>query len=266
MLDSFNREISYLRISVTDRCNLRCIYCMPENGVKLLPHNSILSFEEIAEVVKTGVKYGIRKVRLTGGEPLVRRNIVNLVEQLAAISGIEDLSMTTNGLLLNELAADLAKAGLKRINISLDTTDAHQFKTITRTGDLSTVFKGIEAAKAAGLTPIKINCVIHENRNEANALLVKAFCESNGYHIRYIHQMSLSDGTFKTVEGGEGGNCKICNRLRLTANGKLKPCLFNDTEYDVRELGPERAFQLAVSNKPECGSANHTNHFSNIGG
>ena len=160
MLDPFNRNINYLRISVTDRCNLRCRYCMPETGIKLVPHENILSFEEIRDFVRVGVGLGIRKVRLTGGEPLVRKGIVQLVEMLAATPGIKDLGMTTNGILLDRYATDLAAAGLHRVNISLDSLDAGNFKYITRVGQLDSVLSGIEAAQEAGLNPVKINCVV----------------------------------------------------------------------------------------------------------
>ncbi len=216
MLDKFNRDITYLRISVTDRCNLRCTYCMPEEGIKLLDHNKILSFEEIVEIVRVGVSLSINKVRLTGGEPLVRKGIVDLVRMISSVEGIEDLSMTTNGILLNDMAEPLAKAGLNRVNISLDTIDPLKYISITRNGGIEKVFKGIEAAKKAGLEPIKINCVIFKNESEQNARNVARFAKENNLQIRYIHQIDLRTGEFSVVEGGEGGNCKICNRLRLT--------------------------------------------------
>jgi cyclic pyranopterin phosphate synthase len=239
---------------------------MPAEGVKQMRHADILSFEEIAAIVATGTRFGISKVRITGGEPLVRKGVTKLVEQLSAIPGIADLSMTTNGTLLGQFAQDLVKAGLKRVNISLDTTDADVFKELTRGGELQDVLNGIQAAKDAGLWPIKVNCVIKNSRTEPNAMLVKAFCENQGLQIRYIHQMNLNHGTFSTVEGGEGGNCSICNRLRLTADGFLKPCLFNNQSYDVRKLGAEQAFTMAIQHKPAKGSSNQTNYFSNIGG
>lgn len=266
MFDRFNRKITYLRISVTDRCNLRCTYCMPECGVELLNHKEILSFEEIVETVKFGVEHGIKKVRITGGEPLVRKGIVDLVKMLSEIQGIEDLAMTTNGTLLDQFAQPLAKAGLNRVNISLDTTDPGKYKQITRVGDIEAVIKGIDGAKAAGLTPIKINCVIQDSILEENAIDVANFCEQNNLKVQYIKEMDLEKGTFSKVIGGEGGNCKSCNRLRLTANGKLKPCLFSDIEFDVRELGVEYAFSKALGLKPKSGTENTVNKFSNIGG
>jgi GTP 3',8-cyclase len=266
MLDSFNRNINYLRISVTDRCNLRCNYCMPEEGVELMHHNDILSFEEIQEIVRVCVMMGVDKVRITGGEPLVRKGIVDLVKMLAAIDGIKDLSMTTNGTLLDQFASPLAQAGLQRVNISLDSLNPEKYRSITRVGEIENVMRGLEAAVAAGLTPIKINCVIKESREEPDAQEVEAFCSEHGFQVRFIKEMNLRSGVFSTVMGGDGGNCKSCNRLRLTANGKIKPCLFSDLEFDVRELGIEQAIIRAIGKKPESGTENLVNSFSNIGG
>lgn len=266
MFDSFKRPINYLRISVTDRCNLRCAYCMPEEGIQQLAHRDILSFEEITEIVRHAVGLGITKIRITGGEPLVRKGIVYLISQLAQIPEIQDLAMTTNGLLLSEYAQDLKTAGLHRINISLDTLNPETFHRITRGGKLADVLQGIEAAKTAGISPIKLNCVIKSSSSEADALAVKAFGREHGYTVRFIHTMNLEHGHFSVVEGGSGGHCQTCNRLRLTANGKLKPCLFNNTEYNIRELGIAQAFTLAIGNKPEKGSVNTSGQFYNIGG
>ena len=266
MYDSYNREINYLRISVTDRCNLRCTYCMPEEGIRLLRHEDILTYDEIRDFTALAVSKGIRKVRITGGEPLVRKGIVTLVEMLSSINGIKDLSMTTNGIMLSNFAVDLRKAGLMRINISLDTLDAGKFRAITRKGNINDVLNGISAAREAGLTPIKINCVIESSRDEPDAIAVTRFCRENDLEIRYIRQMDLVKGHFYAVDGGSGGNCALCNRLRLTANGKLKPCLFNDLEYNIRELGYEKALRLALKHKPKCGTINSTGAFYNIGG
>ena len=266
MYDRFDRHINYLRISVTDRCNLRCQYCMPEEGVKLLTHNDILTFEEIQEVTRIAVKLGVDKVRITGGEPLVRKGVVQLVGDLAKIDGIRDLSMTTNGVLLSKFAGSLADAGLHRVNISLDTLDPIKYKQITRNGKLSDVLDGIAAAKAAALLPIKLNCVVRENSDEPDAQSVAEFGKEHGFEVRFIHQMNLNTGEFHIVEGGSGGDCENCNRLRLTANGKVKPCLFNDMEFDVRTLGAEAALLAAIQNKPFCGTINHQNSFYNIGG
>jgi len=266
MLDRFNRNINYLRISITDRCNLRCTYCMPECGVDLISHKEVLTFEEITEIVRWGVKLGIDKVRITGGEPLVRRGVVDLVKMIADIPGINDFSMTTNGALLNQFAESLAKAGLHRVNISLDTLNPERYKEITRVGDIKNVLEGINAAKEAGLFPVKINCVIKESPMEKDAQEVAAYCKENDLEVRFIKEMDLETGVFSRVIGGDGGHCKSCNRLRLTANGKIKPCLFNDLEFDVRELGIEQAFYKAVGIKPASGTENKQNKFSNIGG
>ncbi len=266
MFDCFNRKIDYLRISVTDRCNLRCTYCMPAEGVVMMSHSEILSFDEIADVVRFGVKNGIRKVRITGGEPLVRKGIVNLVSMLAAIDGIEDLSMTTNGILLTQMAADLRKAGLQRVNISLDTMNPEKYAQITRIGNLTDVLSGIDAAIAARLKPIKLNCVVQHSSDEPDAVAVRKFAAEKDLEARFIHLMNLETGEFSQVEGGEGGHCSTCNRLRLTANGLLKPCLFSNLGYSVRELGIAEAFNLALKNKPKSGNSSQTHNFYNIGG
>lgn len=266
MFDRFNRKINYLRISVTDRCNLRCTYCMPEQGVDLISHKDVLSFEEIVEVVLHGTTLGIDKVRITGGEPLVRRGIIDLVKMLASIPEITDLSMTTNGALLDKFAVPLAEAGLNRVNISLDTLDPDTFRNITRIGDINDTLTGIKAAQKAGLSPIKINCVIKESVMEQDARDVAEYCHVHGLKVRFIKEMDLEKGVFSKVIGGDGGNCQSCNRLRLTADGKLRPCLFSDLGYDVRELGVIKAFDKAVGNKPVSGTSNTINRFSNIGG
>ena len=245
MLDRFNRHINYLRISVTDRCNLRCSYCMPEEGIRLLDHSDILTFEEITAFTRLAVSNGITKVRLTGGEPLVRKNIVELVSMLAQIDGLEDLSMTTNGILLANFASDLQKAGLNRINISLDTVNPDQYCQITKNGELTQVLEGIEAALQADLKPIKINCVLLGQPNE-DTLQLKQFCDSRGLSLRFIHQMNLKTGEFSKVEGGEGGNCSKCNRVRLLANGDIKPCLFSELAYNIRILGHQEALNLSL--------------------
>lgn len=266
MYDCFNRNINYLRVSVTDRCNFRCTYCMPAEGVYMLSHKDILSFDEIYATIKHGVSQGINKVRITGGEPLVRKGIIDLIKMLGNLEGINDLSMTTNGVLLTKFAKELKAAGLMRINISLDTLDAEKFKSITRIGELNDVLKGIEAAKNAGLSPIKLNCVIKKTKEEPDAQAVAEYAKNNGLQVRFIHEMDLEKGDFKVVEGGEGGDCKICNRLRLTANGSIKPCLFSEIDYNIRELGIEQAYELALKRKPKTGHKNKTGNFYNIGG
>lgn len=266
MLDGFDRNINYLRISVTDRCNLRCRYCMPGEGVTLLRHEDMLTYDEIADFTRVAVAAGITKVRITGGEPLVRKGVTDLVAMLSGIAGISDLSMTTNGILLAEYARGLATAGLMRVNISLDTLDPDKYSHVTRGGDIADLFRGIEAAQKAGLRPVKINCVIKSTPDEEDARAVAEYCMREGLEVRFIRQMDLASGTFSVVHGGSGGHCAKCNRLRLTPEGMVKPCLFSDTGYSVRQLGAQEALRRAVTNKPEQGTVNHVNGFYNIGG
>ncbi|MCX6226885.1 MAG: radical SAM protein [Bacteroidia bacterium] len=266
MSDRFDRNINYLRISVTDRCNLRCTYCMPAEGVRLIRHEDILRYDEIVEVVKIAVDFGIAKVRITGGEPLVRKGVVSLIEMIAAIPEIRDLSMTTNGILLEKYAIELKSAGLQRVNISLDTMNPLRYQEITRFGDINHVIRGIDAAIAAGLAPVKINCVIRNTPDEPDSRMVREYCIRKGLEVRYIHEMDLDRGYFRGVIGGDGGNCSSCNRLRLTSNGMIRPCLFSNSGFSVRELGPRAAIERALDNKPECGSFNTTGEFYNLGG
>jgi GTP 3',8-cyclase len=192
LIDGFQRNISYLRISITDRCNLRCIYCMPPEGIPLVSHNEILSFEEILLIVRSAVDLGIDKIRITGGEPLVRSGIVNLIQMIASVRGIKDISMTTNGILLAQHAQDLADAGLNRINISLDTLKYDRFKKITRMGELSDALKGIEAAKQSGLNPVKINMVpmLGINDDEIGDFAIMSM--EAGWHVRFIELMPVN--------------------------------------------------------------------------
>lgn len=266
MLDRFNRNITYLRISITDRCNLRCSYCMPADGVVFKPHHEIISFEEIVAVVKVAVELGITKFRLTGGEPLVRKDVVELIRMMKRVEGVSEISLTTNGILLQSMAKDLKEAGLDRVNISLDSLNKERFAEITRGGSLDEVLTGIDAALEAGLNPIKINCVINNTFPKKDANNVKEFAESKGLKVRYIHQMDLSAGTFSKVEGGDGGDCAICNRLRLTADGLIRPCLFSNKGYSIREHTIREAFELALNAKPKEGTKNSSKGFWQIGG
>ncbi len=266
MKDSFGREITYLRISVTDRCNLRCRYCMPAEGFKMLRHEDIMSYEQIADVVRQAVSLGFRKFRLTGGEPLVRRGVTDLVAMLSRIDGVEDLSMTTNGTLLAACAKALKAAGLGRINVSLDATDPARYKAVTRGGDVADVIAGIDAAIEADLSPVKINCVVAESSDEPDARAVAAFGAARGCQVRFIHEMNLPTGRFASVEGGKGGDCAVCDRLRLTSDGFIRPCLFSNLRYDVRELGAAGAISQAITAKPRAGATCDDRAMNGIGG
>jgi cyclic pyranopterin phosphate synthase len=265
MYDRFNRRINYLRVSVTDRCNLRCRYCMPTTGVELKQRDDILSFEEIHELVQSAVRMGIDKVRLTGGEPLVRRGILDLVRMLGQIPGIADLAMTTNGLLLPQYAQGLHQAGLQRLNISLDSIDPGRYRQITRGGELTAAMAGIEAALKVDFVKIKLNCVVRESPDEADARGVAEFAAGHGLEVRFIRQMNTRNGEFWRVFGGDGGHCEKCNRLRVASDGRIYPCLFSDDAYSVRELGARQALAMAVDRKPAAGRDSH-HQFYAIGG
>lgn len=266
MIDCYNRKINYLRISVTDLCNLRCQYCMPPGGIVQVSHDDVLSFEEIYNITTKAVELGIDKVRLTGGEPLVRKGMISLVRMLADIEGIKDYGMTTNGVLLAEYASQLKDAGLHRLNVSLDALNPDSYRDITRGGDVSMVLKGLRAAHQAGFTKIKINCVIKASSSERNARDLAKFAEENGYEIRYIRRMNMQEGTFWSVEGGDGGKCNICNRIRLSSVGDVYPCLFNDISFSVKEIGIENALKAAILHKPKSGHKSENNQFYSIGG
>jgi cyclic pyranopterin phosphate synthase len=265
MYDSSNRRIHYLRLSITDRCNLRCTYCMPAEGAMIVPHASLLTYEEIVQLVQAGIALGIDKVRITGGEPLLRRNVVDLVAALARLPGLHDLAMTTNACRLPDFAVPLKQAGLHRLNISLDTLDPTQFAAITRGGNLQEVLDGIAAAIAAGFQPIKLNCVITASPDEPDARAVAAFGAARGLPVRFIRRMNTAQGRFWQVIGGDGGHCATCNRLRVSSDGRIFPCLFNNTSYAVRELGATAALLAAVQNKPTAGTAS-ANRFHHLGG
>ncbi len=266
MIDRFGRRIDYLRVSVTDRCNLRCRYCMGPEGVEPLRHEDILSFEEIRDVVTEAAGMGVRKVRLTGGEPLVRRGVVELVGMLAAVEGVADLAMSTNGTLLAPLAGELKAAGLMRVNVSLDATDPARYAEITRGGRVADALAGIDAALAAGLTPVKLNCVVAESSGEPDARDVAALAAGRGLAVRFIHRMDLPSGRFTVVEGGRGGDCPSCNRLRLTSDGHVRPCLFADLSFSVRELGAAEALRRALDEKPAAGLRCTSTPMPRIGG
>jgi cyclic pyranopterin phosphate synthase len=266
MRDRFGRRLYYLRISVTDRCNLRCRYCMPAGGVSLLPHEALLSFEEIVEVAREAVGLGFDKLRITGGEPLVRRDVAKLVRMLAELPGVGDLSMTTNGTLLAKYAEPLRRAGLQRVNVSLDTLDADRYRHLTRGGEIGDVLDGIQAARAAGFMQVKLNCVVRESSSEEDAQAVGAYGASLGVEVRFIRSMDLAGGKFWVVEGGTGGDCSNCNRLRLSSDGLVRPCLFSDIAFSVRELGAEAALLAAIDYKPESGQRCANAAFHQVGG
>lgn len=303
--DSFDRPINYLRISVTDRCNLRCSYCMPLEGIETLSHDDILRYEEILDVAKAAAEVGISKVRLTGGEPLVRAGLSSLIKMLAEVKGIDDLSVTTNGILLDQLATELKEAGLNRVNISLDSLVPEKFEQITRMGKLVNVLRGIASAKAAGLSPIKINMVVMRGINDNEIVDFARKTLDDGWHVRFIEFMPVGEdqqegrerfisipeiaerieslghlephkldgngpakyfrlpgasGTIGFISPVSEHFCFQCNRLRLTADGKLRPCLLSDDELDLREPLRQGAstddlkklIRQAIDSKPEC--------------
>lgn len=306
-LDGFGRTIDYLRISVTDRCNLRCVYCMPLAGLRFTPAADLLTPAEIARVAQAAVRVGFRKVRLTGGEPTLRADLVEIVERLAAIEGIGDLSMTTNGILLPGLAGSLRAAGLRRVNIHIDTLRPERIGRIMRLASVERIWAGIHAAAEAGLTPIKLNCVATGGYNDADVVELARLTLSRDWHVRFIELMPLGKGECSQVAVGryvstartrrlieesigkltevapgsaseESRNyrlpgargvvgfispvsepyCGNCNRMRLTADGKLHLCLLHDDELDLRALlrdgagagAIENALLRAVAGKP----------------
>ena len=291
MKDAHGRVIDYLRISLTDRCNFRCIYCMPEDGVCQMDHDEILRIEDIERLVKVAAGIGIKSIRLTGGEPLVRKGVVDLVDSITNIDGIENVSMTTNGVLLPAMAEDLKRAGLSRVNISLDTLDPEQFKYVTRVGKLEDTLAGIDAALETGFDPVKVNAVTVKSLDQDFLAFAKLSMD-RPLHVRFIEYMPVGDSSeigtgwgkedvipskelfsiineraaiegllplesaaadplgwgparyfeFPDAKGTVGfisplsrHFCSACNRLRMTADGKIRPCLFSDTEYDAKQ-------------------------------
>lgn len=191
MLDNFNRDINYLRVSITDRCNLRCMYCMPKEGLSLIGHDDILRYEEISRIVRIAVDTGIRKIRITGGEPLVRRGVVDFIAYLKTIPDLRDISLTTNGILLENFAGKLYNAGVRRINISLDSLNPEKYERITRGGDLNAVLRGIDAVHRIGFSPIKINIVAIEGFNDDEILDFAKLCIVKPFQIRFIELMPV---------------------------------------------------------------------------
>jgi cyclic pyranopterin phosphate synthase len=239
---------------------------MPKGDLKFIKHNQIMTFEEICEFTKEAVGFGIDKIRLTGGEPLVRKGIADLVFMLNKIKGIKDLAMTTNGSLLSRYAFSLKEAGLNRINISLDTLNPVRYHHLTGTGIIDDVLDGINAAIKAGFYPIKINTVIEESPTEPDALQIAEFAKKKGLICRFIRRMDLREGKFWQVIGGSAGNCTICDRLRLSSDGHIRPCLFNDLQFSIKDLGINNALINAVEQKPEAGYLCKTTTLYGLGG
>ena len=229
MFDHFERDITYLRISVTDKCNLRCSYCMPPEGVTIRRHEDLLSLEQLTEAARAAVGLGVRKVRLTGGEPLVRRGVVDLVRMIAAIDGLEHLGLTTNGTLLAPRVHELAAAGLDSVNVSLDTLDPIRYAEITRGGTIGDALAGIHAARSAGL-PLKINMVVLDDVSARETESMRAFCSSVGARLQLINRFDLTRGKGDSHAFDRPPSCAGCNRIRLLADGTLKPCLHSDDE------------------------------------
>jgi cyclic pyranopterin phosphate synthase len=266
MIDRFGRTIECLRVSVTDRCNLRCRYCVRGDRAPLLPAASLLFTPEIVEVCQVAVAQGISRIRLTGGEPLLRSDLEDLVSALASLDGVQDLAMTTNGTLLADHAADLAAAGLHRVNVSLDTLDPERFRWLTRGGDLASVLAGIEAAREAGLHPLKLNCVVTGDEPPGEVDRVRDYGDRHDLRVRIIHMMDFTTGRFSVVEGGSGGDCSRCDRLRVCSNGEIRPCLFSDLAFSMRALGPAEALHQAVAAKPARGGPCEHDWIRGIGG
>ncbi|MDA8441845.1 MAG: GTP 3',8-cyclase MoaA [Peptococcaceae bacterium] len=280
MQDQFQRQIEYLRISVTDRCNLRCRYCMPEEGVEWMTHDTILSFEEILRLMKISTWLGFRHFRITGGEPLVRKGILDFLSKASEIPGVDDLMLTTNGILLSEHALELKKAGVKRVNISLDTMDAQRFRENTRGGDVQKVIQGVFRALEVGLEPVKLNVVVVRSFNLYELPDFLELARQYPIHVRFVELMPIgvsSDSRTDFVpitemkdrlgltdlevtrdihgagpaeyfrpEGYQGSIgfisalskhfCNTCNRVRLTADGKLRTCLHSNKEIDLKSV------------------------------
>jgi cyclic pyranopterin phosphate synthase len=282
MQDSFGRRVEYLRISVTDKCNLRCVYCMPEEGLPWLKRADLLSYEEIARIVEVMAGLGLRKIRLTGGEPLVRKDLPALVRRLARVPGITDIALSTNAVLLAPLAEPLREAGVQRINVSLDSLRSDRADAIARRpGTLARVLEGLAAAERAGFDPIKINCVVLRGRNDDELEDFAQLTRERPWHVRFIEIMPVGAnlelsaheyisayeilerirglGELRPIPGPQGNGpatyfhypgapgtvgvitpmshnyCDRCNRMRLTAAGQLRPCLFGEIQTNLRD-------------------------------
>ena len=265
MFDRFDRPITYLRISVTDKCNLRCTYCMPPEGVPVRRHGDFLSLEQMAEVARAAVGLGVSKIRLTGGEPLVKRGIVNLVRMIASIDGLEHLAMTTNGTLLARYARDLKEAGLDSINVSLDTLDPDRYRELTRGGRIDDAREGIAAAIAAGF-PVKINMVVLEDTTEGEISRMREFCSRLGARLQLINHYELVREKGEEYAFDRPPSCATCNRIRLMADGMLKPCLHSDDEVPLDFSRLAESLREAILAKPRRGGVCTNRVMPQIGG
>jgi len=314
--DNYDRQIDYLRISITDKCNLRCVYCMPEKGIKPFKQSEVLTDDEIVRFVRIARNYGVRKVRITGGEPLMRKNITHLISSIKE-TGIHELGLTTNGIKLSEHAAELKKAGLDRVNISLDTLDPQKYREITKQGDISLVLASIKEAEKQGLAPVKINMVPIRGINDDEILSFAKLTFENDFHIRFIEFMPAScNGMWKKdkcissadvlkkitalgeieeyafrgkgpsrnyrIKGAKGvigvispisdHFCGDCNRLRLTADGKIRPCLFSKKKIDIKtpmrkgatDQEIEDLLRKAIAIKPQKHELNENRSTENL--
>jgi cyclic pyranopterin phosphate synthase len=282
MRDQFGRRIEYLRISVTDKCNLRCVYCMPLHGLPWLKRDQLLSYEEIRDIVATMAPMGLRRVRITGGEPLVRRDVTSLIAMLSAVDGIEDIALSTNAVLLGDMAAELRAAGVDRVNVSLDSLRPDRVDAIARRqGSFARIMDGLAAAERVAMFPIKINVVVMRGRNDDELEDFARVTLDRPWHVRFIEVMPVGEnldvsaqeyvpatemlrrvrriGDLEPAEGPPGNGpaayyrfpgapgtvgvitpmshnyCDTCNRMRLTADGQLRPCLFGDLQTDLRD-------------------------------
>jgi len=242
-----------LCLSVTDACNLRCKDYKYPQGAMMFRRGALLSFKEIVALTRQAVGFGIGKVRLTGGEPLVRWGIVRLVAMLREIPGLRDLAMTSNGILLSSFARDLHRAGLGRLNISLDTLDPKRFREQSGGGNLRKVLAGIDAAVAAGFETLKLECVVETSPDETDARLVAGFGRERGIEVRFIRRRDLRQGRFWPVCGGDGAHCHRCDRLRVSCDGRVFPCLLDDQSFSIKRYGMDGALRLAVGHKPATG-------------
>lgn len=309
MTDGLGRNIHYIRISVTELCNLRCRYCMPENGIEKKDHRQMLTEEELETAVRAAASLGVDKVRITGGEPLVKKNIVSICERIAKVEGIREVCLTTNGILLPELAKPLRQAGVSRINLSLDTLNEEKYHYMTRWGHLSDFWKGLEAALEAGFDKIKINVVLIGGFNDDEILPLAQLTQQYPVDVRFIELMPMYDSgdfgpeAFLSQQAvldalpelipaaGDGGVAKLyklpdaqgnigiissitqhfcssCSRIRLTADGKLKPCLHKEAELSIKGASYEQMVEImshSIKSKPEWHGQLDADHRSEAG-